>query len=105
MLALNVGCDVVVGAGAELVMHGMEIANGYDELCDAAEQARRFEADRQLRQQQQLPDITADQRLLAAMQHGMPACAGVALGVDRLLMLKLGARTIDEVLTFPLERA
>ena len=89
----------------ELVMHGMEIANGYDELCDAAEQARRFEADRESRRQQQLPDIAADQRLLAAMQHGLPACAGVALGVDRLLMLKLGTRTIDDVLTFPLERA
>ncbi len=89
----------------ELVMHGMEIANGYDELCDAAEQARRFDADRESRRQQQLPDIAADQRLLAALTHGMPACAGVALGVDRLLMLKLGTRTIDDVLTFPLEHA
>lgn len=89
----------------ELVMRGMEIANGYDELCDAAEQARRFEADRAARQRQQLPDIAADQRLLEAMAHGLPACAGVALGVDRLLMLKTGTRSIDDVLAFPLERA
>lgn len=89
----------------ELVMRGMEIANGYDELCDAAEQARRFDTDRASRQRQQLPDIAADQRLLDAMAHGLPVCAGVALGVDRLLMLKTGAHSIDDVLTFPLERA
>jgi lysyl-tRNA synthetase class 2 len=86
----------------ELVMQGMELANGYDELIDAAEQARRFTADRQLRQQQQLPSIAADERLLAALTAGIPACAGVALGVDRLLMLQTGAKHIDEVLTFPL---
>ncbi len=89
----------------ELVMQGMELANGYDELVDAAEQARRFAADQQARQQQQLPAIAIDQRLLAALQAGMPACAGVALGVDRLLMLQTGAIHIDDVLAFPLERA
>jgi lysyl-tRNA synthetase class 2 len=89
----------------ELVMRGMEIANGYDELSDAAEQRRRFAADRQQRQKQGLPDIASDERLLAALQHGMPACSGVALGVDRLLMLMTGATTIDAVLSFPQERA
>ncbi len=89
----------------ELVMRGMEIANGYDELSDAEEQRRRFQSDRAVRQQQGAEDIAADERLLAALRHGLPACSGVALGVDRLLMLKTGARSIDEVLTFPLERA
>jgi elongation factor P--(R)-beta-lysine ligase len=89
----------------ELVVQGMELANGYDELLDAAEQARRCAADQQLRQQQQLPLIAADQRLLAALAAGLPACAGVALGVDRLLMLQTGAKHIDDVLTFPLARA
>jgi lysyl-tRNA synthetase class 2 len=89
----------------ELVMQGIELANGYDELVDAAEQARRFIADQQARQQQQLPHIAADQNLLAALAEGMPACAGVALGVDRLLMLQTGASHIDAVLAFPLMRA
>lgn len=89
----------------ELVINGMEIANGYDELSDAAEQQRRFSADLALRKQRGLPEYPADQRLLAALQHGFPACAGVALGVDRLLMLQTGARRIDDVLTFPHDRA
>jgi lysyl-tRNA synthetase class 2 len=85
----------------ELVMGGMELANGYDELCDAVEQAKRFAADRAQRQQQQLPDIAADTRLIDAMQHGLPDCAGVALGVDRLLMLQTGATHIEDVVAFP----
>lgn len=89
----------------ELVMRGMEIANGYDELSDAAEQERRFAADQALRRQRALPENPIDRRLLAALRAGLPACAGVALGVDRLLMLQSGARTIDEVLSFPHDRA
>lgn len=89
----------------ELVMRGMEIANGYDELIDANEQGRRFAADQATRSRNALPAYAADQRLLAALEHGMPACAGVALGVDRLLMLQTGARDIRDVLAFPHERA
>lgn len=89
----------------ELVMGGLELANGYDELADAAEQAQRFEQDRQKRQRLGLPLLPADLRFLAALEAGMPACAGVALGVDRLLMLRLGASTIDAVLAFPEARA
>lgn len=85
----------------ELVINGMEIANGYDELSDAAEQQRRFSADQAVRKQRGLPEFPGDQRLLAALQHGLPACAGVALGVDRLLMLQTGAGHIREVLSFP----
>ena len=89
----------------ELVMGGMELANGYDELVDATEQHRRFMADQSVRSRNGLPVYAADQRLLQALEHGMPACAGVALGVDRLLMLQTGARHISEVMTFTHERA
>jgi elongation factor P--(R)-beta-lysine ligase len=89
----------------ELVMKGMEIANGYDELIDAHEQGKRFAADQSARKRNEIPEYPADQRLLAALMHGMPACAGVALGVDRLLMLQTGTANISDVLTFPYERA
>jgi lysyl-tRNA synthetase class 2 len=95
----------VVAQRFELVMRGMELANGYDELVDSNEQQQRFAADRALRRQQGLPDIAPDSRFLAALQHGLPQCSGVALGVDRLLMLQTGASCIDEVLAFPLSRA
>ncbi len=89
----------------ELVIGGMELANGYDELLDANEQQARFDADQALRKSRGLPQYATDRRLLAALQYGMPACAGVALGVDRLLMLQTGAHSIDEVLAFPHARA
>ena len=89
----------------ELYIQGMEIANGFHELGDAAEQRARFESDRARRRDAGLPDVVLDERLLAALAHGLPDCAGVALGVDRLVMMVLGAKTIAEVLAFPLERA
>lgn len=89
----------------ELVIGGMELANGYDELADAAEQQKRFAADQSLRRARNLPELPIDARLLAALQHGMPACAGVALGVDRLLMLQTGRSRIADVLAFAHLRA
>ena len=89
----------------ELFIKGMELANGYFELTDAAEQARRFAADQQLRETYRRPTLPTDQRLIAALQQGLPECAGVALGVDRLVMLALDAGSIDEVIAFPLDRA
>lgn len=89
----------------ELFIQGMELANGYFELTDAAEQARRFAADQQLRELLERPVLPTDDRLIAALQQGLPECAGVALGVDRLVMLALGASHIDEVVAFPLHRA
>lgn len=89
----------------EAFFNGMELANGFHELADATEQRRRFEADLHYRSEQRLPEIPMDGNLLAALQHGLPDCAGVALGFDRVLMLAAGAQSIDEVIAFPFDRA
>jgi lysyl-tRNA synthetase class 2 len=89
----------------ELYRGGIELANGFHELASAAEQRARFEQDREERKRRGLPAYAADERLLAALEAGLPDCAGVALGFDRLLMLATGANHIDEVLSFPVERA
>lgn len=89
----------------ELYAEGVELANGYVELADHAEQQRRFRADLTERQRRGLTQPAMDTRLLAALEHGLPACAGVALGFDRLLMLAAGAGSIGEVMAFPWERA
>jgi lysyl-tRNA synthetase class 2 len=89
----------------ELYYRGIELANGYHELSDPAEQRRRFAADQQSRASRGLPVASLDQRLLAALDAGLPDCAGVALGFDRVLMLALGAANIEDVLAFPTERA
>jgi lysyl-tRNA synthetase class 2 len=89
----------------ELYAQGIELANGYVELADSAEQARRFAADAANRLARGLQPVELDERLLAALAHGMPRCAGVALGFDRAIMLALGASRIDEVLAFDWTRA
>lgn len=106
-LAKIVDSDDSVPSAArfELFINGMELANGYFELTDAAEQARRFEADQQLRTALNRPVLPVDERLLQALHSGLPECAGVALGVDRLVMLAVGASSIDEVIAFPMARA
>ncbi|MDM3872442.1 EF-P lysine aminoacylase EpmA [Porticoccus sp. W117] len=88
----------------EAFLNGMELANGYWELTCPKEQARRFEDDRQQRRTAGKAEIEADGKLLAAMQSGMPECAGVALGVDRLLMQLLGEQSIEAVMAFPLSQ-
>jgi len=89
----------------ELYSDGVELANGYHELASAAEQRRRFELDNAERRRRGLPVFPVDERLLAALTAGLPDCAGVALGLDRLLMLATGAEHIDAVIGFPTERA
>ena len=89
----------------ELYLDGMELANGFHELADAHEQRRRFEADARRRRRLGAGAVAADERLLAALGHGLPDCAGVALGVDRLLMLLVGASSIGEVVAFDWARA
>lgn len=89
----------------ELYINGMELANGFHELADATEQARRFAVENQQRQQQGFSSMPLDNQLLGALEQGLPDCAGVALGFDRLLMLVAGKREIAEVLAFDSERA
>ncbi len=94
-----------IGERFELYIEGIEIANGFHELGNAEEQRRRFERDLEQRRKQGLPMVPMDEQLLAALNHGLPECSGVALGVDRLVMLAAGATSIEEVLAFPLGRA
>lgn len=96
---------VSVGQRFELYVDGLELANGYCELTDPAEQRLRFERDNVRRREYGRPERPLDERLLAAMEHGLPYCSGVALGVDRLLMLVTGASDIRDVLAFAWERS
>ncbi len=89
----------------ELYLGRQELANGYQELTDPDEQERRFAAENAERQRRDMPVCEIDRRLLAALRHGLPECAGVALGVDRLLMAISGAESIAEVIAFPVSRA
>jgi lysyl-tRNA synthetase class 2 len=102
---VNESDGVLVGQRFELYVDGMELANGYFELSDSAEQRRRFEHDNARRREAGLPERPLDERLLAALAHGLPACSGVALGVDRLLMLATGSSDIRQVLAFDWARA
>lgn len=89
-----------VAARFELIVDGLELANGYHEITDPAEQAACFAAENATRARRGLEQVEVDQRWLAALAAGLPACAGVALGVERLLLvLGLGAR-VDEVAPF-----
>lgn len=97
--------DPPVAERFELYIDGVEVANGFHELADAAEQRRRFEQDLQARSNANLPLPPMDEWLLEALARGLPDCAGVALGVDRLFMRSIGADHIDRVIAFPLERA
>ncbi len=89
----------------ELYLEGLELANGFEELTDHGEQRRRFERDQDQRRDLGLKVPPLDERFLAALEAGLPASSGVALGLDRLLMVKIGASHIDQVLAFPIERA
>ena len=95
----------IVAERFELFWKGIELANGFHELTDASEQQRRFEADQQWRAQQGRPMPPYDQHLIAALQAGMPACAGVALGLDRLLMLMQELPSVAATLAFDAARA
>ncbi len=97
--------DPPVAERFELYIDGIEVANGFHELADAAEQRRRFEQDLQARSEAGQPLVPMDELLLAALARGLPDCAGVALGIDRLLMRAIGATHIDQVIAFPLTRA
>lgn len=89
----------------ELFVNGIELANGYHELTDASEQQHRLEADQRCRGQLGLPQRPLEQRLVSALADGLPDCAGVALGVDRLIMLALQVEHIEEVIPFTFRNA
>ena len=97
--------DPRVALRFELYIDGVEIANGFDELCSEPQLRGRFAADNALRRTRGLAELPIDERLLGALQAGLPACAGVAVGVDRLLMLALGAPRIEDVMAFDVARA
>ncbi len=95
---------VEVAQRFELYVDGLELANGYFELTDAAEQRARFDRDNVQRREAGQECRPVDEKLLAAMAAGMPICSGVALGLDRLLMLQLGLRDIGETMSFSWDR-
>lgn len=89
----------------EVYVRGIELANGFHELIDAEEQRRRFADDNAKRQAAGRPPVDLDERFLAALETGLPPSAGVALGFDRLVVLAAEVEHIDDVLTFPIDRA
>ncbi len=89
----------------EVFYQGMELANGYHELTDATEQRERFLADLDSRRSLGRAEAPIDERVIAALAHGLPSCAGVALGFDRLVMIVASAKTIDAVIAFSSDRA
>ena len=91
------------GKRFECYYQGLELANGYDELLDVEIHRKRFIKQNQQREARGKKSLPLDQSFLNALERGLPACAGVALGVDRLLMLKCGKNTIQEVLAYPYE--
>ena len=88
----------------ECFYRGMELANGFHELADAEEQTKRFARDIRTRAESGKPLRKADPYLLAALESGLPDCSGVALGLERLMMLKFNKSSIDEVMPFSIER-
>jgi lysyl-tRNA synthetase class 2 len=89
----------------ELLVNGLELANGYGELLDADELLARNIANNEKRVSTGRSPLPVDSQLISAMKQWMPACSGVALGFDRLVMLAIDSRDIEDVLTFPIERA
>ncbi len=96
--------DPPVAERFEVYWQGVELANGFHELQDAAVQRQRFIEANQKRIQAGQAAVVVDEALLAALAHGLPDCAGVALGVDRLLMIATQQHTLAEVMAFPWER-
>ena len=94
-----------VASRFEMYLDGLELANGFHELGHADEQRARFAQDLQQRAERGLPAAPIDEHFLAALTQGLPECAGVAVGFDRVMMCAISAEHIDEVLTFPHDRA
>ncbi len=102
---IRIDGETPVAERFELYFRGVELANGYHELLDPAELRRRNAAANAARIADGKPPLPENSRLLDAMQAGLPECAGVALGFDRVVMLAAGAKSLAEVLAFPVDRA
>lgn len=96
--------DVRVAERVELFAEGIELGNGFFELTDDVEQARRFSQEQTFRMQQNLPTVETDHKFLAALQAGLPSCAGIAVGLDRLLLVLNGDTSLHDILAFPMDR-
>ena len=97
--------DARVAERFECYYRGIELVNGFNELTDANEQQTRFQQDNAKRVAQGLPARAIDDNFIAALNHGLPQCSGVALGIDRLVMLALKCQHINETLTFTSDKA
>jgi lysyl-tRNA synthetase class 2 len=96
--------DPEVAERFEVFFRGLELANGYHELTDSAEQRARFLSDLETRRSLGRAEVPIDERMIAALESGLPPSAGVALGFDRLVMIAAGAASIASVSSFALER-
>lgn len=96
---------IAVALRAELFLGSVELANGFEELTDGTEQSRRFALDNNTRAALGKPCMPVDESLLAALQSGLPACSGMAMGIDRLLMVLSGRNNLADVLAFPGDHA
>ena len=92
--------DVRVAERFECYYRGIELVNGFNELTDANEQQKRFDQDNVKRVTQGLPPRSIDENFMAALNHGLPQCSGVALGVDRLVIIALRCKHINETISF-----
>ncbi|MFU8797905.1 MAG: elongation factor P--(R)-beta-lysine ligase [Gammaproteobacteria bacterium] len=97
--------DSPVAERVEVYINGMELANGFYELSDPNEQKKRFLKDIKQRKILGYPAVPYDENLIAALTHGLPDCSGIALGVDRLVMIAAKTKNIADVVSFPIDRA
>lgn len=97
--------DSSISERFEVFIKGVEIGNGFFELSNAAEQEKRFDQENEIREKKGFEVVVKDPLFLNALESGLPDCSGIALGVDRLIMLKTNSTSLTEVIAFPIERA
>ncbi len=97
--------DKRVAQRFECYYQGVELVNGFNELIDVSNQLQRFHQDNNQRKKLSLIEKPIDKNFISALSHGLPQCSGVALGIDRLIMLALKAEHIEHVVSFPVERS
>jgi len=95
--------DPAIAERFEVYINGIEIANGFHELADANEQRKRFVNDLQKRRELNLPEIVIDENFLTALNNDFPDCSGVAVGVDRMVMLLMEVNSIKDVISYPID--